>query len=120
MSESKRKEYLEKNANPTALAFASLNYATKSGLLADALQIGAGTIALTGNQQAQDLYSDISGGSRAGSRPFIGGTVAPALGTVNDAFSGKPDRMLKLLPGSNLIYLQPAVNAIGAATDNDR
>lgn len=102
MDEKQREEFLDRNLSPLALGRASMNYVSHLGLLPDVIDA---PLALAG----AGSYS------RAGRNDgFIGGTVAPSVGVVNDAVDvlteRNPHKAVKLLPGSSIPHFAWAIN----------
>lgn len=101
---SDREEFLDRELSPLAFGRSTMNYISSVGVLPDVLDIASG---LTGGH--------ITGG-RAGNQTFVGGQILPAAGVVNDVYKAAqerdPHRMVKLLPGSSIPYLQVGVNAL--------
>jgi len=100
-----REEFLDRELSPVALGRATMNYVSSVGLLPDVLDIGSSVVG-----------ADITGGRAGNTSPFVGGQIVPAAGVVNDVWRAAqtkdPHRMVKLLPGSNLPYLQGAINQL--------
>jgi transglycosylase-like protein with SLT domain len=100
-----RDAYLDQQLSPMMLGRQTMNYASAIGLLPDILDIGASAAG-----------ASVTGGRAGNSSPFIGGQVLPAAGVANDIWkviqTRDPHRAAKLVPGSNLPYLQAAVNQL--------
>lgn len=100
-----REEFLDRELSPVALGRATMNYVSSVGLLPDVLDIGSSVVG-----------ADITGGRAGNTSPLVGGQIVPAAGVVNDVWRAAqtkdPHRMVKLLPGSNLPYLQGAINQL--------
>lgn len=96
-----REEYLERQMHPAMLARAVLNYTSISGLAGDVLDAGA---MLTGAEAS---------GVRSGNSSPLG--AIPALGYVESGAKVLRDRdpreAIRMLPGGNLPFLTPVVNA---------
>lgn len=96
-----RQEYLETQLHPAMLARAVLNYTSISGLSGDILDAGASAAGYEGS------------GVRTGNGSVLGNI--PTLGYIESA--GKvfkqrdPKEAIRMLPGGNLPYLTPVVNA---------
>ena len=115
-----QEDYLNKNLSPMRLGRATLNYIGAVGILPDVFDI---TSAAFGYQPT---------GGRAGNEDLLGGQIAPAIGTLNKAYSGitgvlsLPANMyrgtanvprvahtaVQMLPGANLPFLHNAVNLL--------
>lgn len=110
MEEEKAKEYADQHLNPAAIGLATLNYASASGLASDILDVGFGAYSGMLGQEAPESVG-ARGQARGG---FVGGTIAPGVGLVNDLYTGtvggRYDRLP--LPGKSLPYMQPAINAL--------
>ena len=108
-----QQEYLDKQLTPYRITRATMNYVAASGLSGDLLD------AMTAITGAETQFGG-QGGSAA-SKSFIGNMVAPALGTVDDAWKAlqntkdgtDPSGLLKVLPGSKIPWIAPAINALG-------
>lgn len=108
-------EYLNKRLSFYNMARATMNYVAATGLAGDFLDAGQ---AISG----ADFEGNSRGGSGgAGAKRFIGNMVAPALGTADDVWKAvqntktgtDPTELIKVLPGSRLPYLMPAINMLG-------
>ncbi len=99
-----REKFLDRELSPLAFGRSTMNYISSVGVLPDVLDIASG---LTGGT--------ITGG-RAGNQSFVGGQILPVAGVANDIYqaaaSRDPHKVVKLLPGSNIPYLQVAVNQL--------
>lgn len=100
-----REEFLDRELSPLALGRATMNYTASVGLLPDVLDITSSALGMP-----------VTGARAGNTSPFIGGQVLPAAGVVNDVWRAiqtrDPHRIVKLLPGSNLPYLQGAINQL--------
>jgi hypothetical protein len=119
MSRSEREDYVKKNLTPAKLGMATLNYTSKSGLLSDFVDVGTSFAGGWGGDAGKDFANTVS--ARGASRgSLIGGMFGPAFGTIEDAWQGatgkNPHALMKLIPGSNLPYVQPFITA---ATSDD-
>jgi hypothetical protein len=98
-------EFIERETHPLRLARATMNYVAAAGLLPDLFDT-AGSL----------VGSEVTGGRAGNMSPFVGGQIVPSVGVINDAWkvavSRDPHQAAKLLPGSNLPYLQGAINAL--------
>jgi hypothetical protein len=107
--------YLEQRLSFYNLARATMNYVAATGLAGDFLDAGQ---AITG---ADFMGNERGNTGGAGAKRFIGNMVAPALGTADDLWKAvqntkkgtDPTELVKVLPGSRLPYLMPAINALG-------
>lgn len=101
-----KEKYLETQLHPAMLARAVLNYTSISGLAGDVLDAGA---SVAGYEAS---------GVRTGNGSVLGNI--PALGyvdsTVKAVIERDPKQVIRSLPGGNLPYLTPVVNA--AASGN--
>lgn len=107
----KEKEaYFAKMLTAQAIASATLNLISTSGLASDFLDA---TKAVTG-------LGTGSGGRAGQGSDLIGGTIAPSVGLVNDMYKGiqntkagtDPHQLAKTLPFSNLPGMTPAIDAL--------
>jgi hypothetical protein len=105
-------EYLEKHLSPEALARATMNYASVSGLLGDFLDIVGG---LSGGWAKQaGVAGDLVGGRQGPQSSSVTGAI-PALGLVDSlgrAATGNSTlyNALRSLPFSNLPMVIPIIN----------
>lgn len=103
---------MEKRLAPEMMIRATLNYVALAGLLGDFLDAAA-TVA------PEELGLGGMTGGRAGTdTEFVGNLVAPSLSLVDDAWKAlqnldDPEKLARILPGSRLPYVLPAVNALG-------
>jgi hypothetical protein len=106
-----QEEYIERRLTPELIARQTLNYVALSGLAGDFLDIGAAL--------APDEYGVKMTGGRAGTdTDFVGNLVAPSMSLVDDVWKGfqnldDPEKLARILPGSRIPYLLPAINALG-------
>jgi len=107
--------YLEQRLSFYNLARATMTSVAATGLAGDFLDAGQ---AITG---AEFMGNERGNTGGAGAKRFIGNMVAPALGTADDLWKAvqntkkgtDPIELVKVLPGSRLPYLMPAINALG-------
>lgn len=117
MSRSEREKYADKNLSVGALARATLNYASASGLTGDILDIGGGFASSFGGDGGEALVEAVGVRGTKGQSQLLGGVVAPGLGLVEDVWDGvhgDSAKLAKLFPGANLPYTQPIINAFAA------
>lgn len=105
-----RKEYLENNMNPMALARAVMNYSSVTGFTGDALELMGAIAGGWMDTEGQELL-----GVKNSQMATSVGRLVPALGSIDSALkavSGKSDlhTVIKQLPFSNLPYLLPLIN----------
>ena len=107
-----QEEYIAKRLAPEVMARQVLNYMAMSGLAGDFLDVAA--------TLAPDSWDAkrITGGRSGQDTEFVGNVVAPALSLVDDGWKAlqnldDPEKLAKLLPGSRLPYVLPAINALG-------
>jgi hypothetical protein len=111
MSSADRDEFLERRLAPEMIARQTMNYIAMSGLVGDFLDIGASV--------APEAWGLGMTGGRAGTdTKFVGNVVAPSLSLVDDVWKGlqnldDAEKIAKIMPGSRLPFLLPAVNALG-------
>lgn len=108
MGREDRDKYLEDNLHPAALIRATMNYASLSGLMGEALEVGSGVAAGWGSEEVKELTG-------ARQTTMSAGRIVPALGTIDGALKlaqGKSDtyNAIKQLPGSSIWYLLPVMN----------
>ncbi len=110
MSGENREEYLERQFNPMAFGRATMNYVSILGVLPDLLDA---PMALAGFEV---------GGRGATQSSFIGGSVAPAAGVINDAVSAAvshdPVKAAKLVPGASIPHLSWLVNGLAEVEES--
>lgn len=103
-----RDKYIKENMNPVALARATMNYSSLSGLMGDMMEVGSGVIAGWGDAGTKELL-----GARQQSSGV--GRIIPVAGSIDAAVkvaTGKANAYtaMKQLPFSSLWYLTPAIN----------
>jgi len=112
MDRAEREEFAEKRMSAMSIARASLNYASSAGLLGDAMDVSAGFANNVGWLDDEDAIAFTGGGQ---GRQTASGIV-PGLGMADDVLKGTVGgqfhKIPKLLPGSNLPFVQPLVTAI--------
>jgi hypothetical protein len=100
MSDSRAKEYRDKNLSVDMLARATLNYTTLGGSSGDIFDAGA---AMGGLEMS---------GVRSGNQSVLGNV--PALGYVTQTAAAFKDKdlsgIIKAMPMGNSVFLLPAVN----------
>lgn len=118
MDDAKREEYWEENANPLALARATINYASASGLLGDTTDVAAIMAYNYGGEPGKHFGGTLNPRGSSGDK-FVGGIIAPGVGLVNElaqgVLSANPKKIIKSLPGSNNPIIAPGVNALADA-----
>ena len=109
-----RDEYLAKQLSPYAMARATLNYSSLSGLLGDMLDAGAAGMGTVDSLLGTDLAPESAG------RTGRGGVtnIFPSLGMADDLvkYAKNPSdvgQLIRLLPGGRLPYMMPLVNSLG-------
>jgi hypothetical protein len=116
MNESDRQDYLARNGNPMAIAHSAINYVNAAGLSQDVFDAAAGMYATVGGQAGKDAYANLGlGSSSPKTANFVGGVIAPPIGYANDAWAaahGNTHKLMHILPGSNMMFVQPFINAI--------
>lgn len=115
MSRKEAEEYKDKNLNVLSLGRATLNYAGASGMVGEIIDAGAGFSAAFGGEPGKAFAKELGQSTRTGGKPFLGGTIAPSLGYVEDgnkAVHGDVEKLLKMLPGSNMIGVQNLLNYV--------
>jgi hypothetical protein len=110
MSEEEKKKYRNAQLSPEALVRSTLNYSSLSGFSGDIMELLAGLSGGWLGKEQQELL-----GPRGTKAPNVQGMI-PALGSVDQALrvvSGHADlnTALRQLPGSNLPYIIPIINA---------
>ena len=104
--------YIEERMNLAAIARQTLNYVALSGLAGDFFDAAAALA-------PEDLGLKAATGGRSGQdTEFVGNLVAPALSLVDDGWKAlqnldDPEKIARMLPGSRIPYLLPAINALG-------
>jgi hypothetical protein len=102
----------EEQASPMAIARATMNYIGMLGIMPDALDAVGGVSAGWADTMGADIPKLLrpTGGRTMGNSELLGDQFAPALGVVNDVaqgFAGRPGKLIRSVPGSNLPYIQP-------------
>jgi len=115
-----REEYIEDQLNPMLFGRAVLNYASLSGMASDMLDVGAALISMTEGVTGLESGLDMTG-VRGLSDGDIG-AIIPGAGYANSVLrgltSGDPAALLRTLPGGNVPFAVPLINAINAK-END-
>jgi hypothetical protein len=116
MSEDKRTEYLDAVLSPAAVARATTNYASASGYAGDIWDTGGGMFnSWFGDDELAKVIGIRTGGTRGAAHALI-----PGVGLIDDLVAGangNPNKLVKLLPGSNLPYLAPMFNVASEPYD---
>ena len=104
-------EYIEKRLAPEMVARQTLNYVAMAGLTGDVFDIAAAVL-------PESWGVNMTGGRAGTDTKFVGNVVAPSLSLADDVWKGlqnldDPEKLAKLLPGSRLPFLLPAINALG-------
>lgn len=111
MDDSKRQEYLDRNLDPIVMGRALMNYISVLGLLPDMLDA---PMALAGYQPGNKRGA-------SGTDDFVGGSIAPSIGVVNDAIQAAtahdPIKAAKLLPGASIPHFAWMMNLLEDATN---
>lgn len=115
-----REEYIEEQLNPLMFGRAIMNYASLSGLASDMLDVGSALVSMTEGVTGLESGLDMTG-VRGISDGDVG-AIVPGIGYANSTLraltSGNPENLLRSLPGGNIPWAVPLVNAINAK-DND-
>lgn len=123
MQSDKRGKYLEDNMSGLALTRAVMNYTSASGLSGDVLDLGAGFASSYGGDFGE-RFGESYGIRGKQSDKLVGGVIAPSAGLLNDAWAGvstgDPKKLVRSLPGSNLPYVAPFINAALAAAEEGK
>jgi hypothetical protein len=109
MTRTEREKYLKNNLTVKSMARATMNYASASGVAGDIYDVGEGVAGGWMGPQAADTYG-IRGQGKGGV-----GNLIPAMGVLDDAWQGShgnPHKLVGLVPGSSLPFIQPALNAV--------
>lgn len=124
MSEEDREAYAEKYLAPAAIAQATMTYASAAGFAGDIWDIGgSATTNIMGDAAPEWLSSTVNprGGARAQGK-LLGGVIAPSASVAENAFAlanGDWKKLKSLLPGANLPYVVPFINAAEEAVDGE-
>lgn len=120
LGRSDREEYIESQLNPLVFGRAILNYASLSGFASDMLDVGTTLVSMTEGMTGLESGLDMTG-VRGFSDGDLG-AIIPGVGYANSTLraltSGNPENLLRSLPGGNIPWAVPLVNAI-TAKDND-
>lgn len=115
-----REEYIEEQLNPLMFGRAIMNYASLSGFASDMLDVGSALVSMTEGVTGLESGLDMTG-VRGISDGDVG-DIVPGIGYANSTLraitSGNPENLLRSLPGGNIPWAVPLVNAI-TAKDND-
>jgi len=114
-------EYIEQQLALPVLARSLMNYSSLAGMSADVLDVGTGALGTIDNVFGTGLQPDAV---RVRGRDGTVGSAIPAIGYANDLFGVLKDptdlgRAVKQLPGGNLPYLVPPINALGSEDEKD-
>src|SRR5690554_1354195 len=111
-----RDEYIEQQLNPMMFARAIMNYSSLSGFASDMLDVGAATVGMAEGITGIDSGLDMTG-VRGISDGDIG-AIIPSLGYANSTLraitKGQPENLLRSMPGGNIPWAVPLINAISA------
>ncbi len=124
MSEEDREAYAEKYLAPAAIAQATMTYASAAGFAGDIWDIGgSATTNIMGDAAPDWLSATVNprGGARAQGK-LLGGVIAPSASVAENAFAlanGDWKKLKSLLPGANLPYVVPFINAAEEAVDGE-
>ena len=124
MSEEDREAYAEKYLAPAAIAQATMTYASAAGFAGDIWDIGgSATTNIMGDAAPEWLSGTVNprGGARSQGK-LLGGVIAPSASVAENAFAlanGDWKKLKTLLPGANLPYIVPMINAIEEAAAED-
>jgi hypothetical protein len=105
-----REAYIEERLQPANLARATLNYVAAAGMAGDFMDLISSML--------PESFGIAPTGGRAGvETAFVGNYIAPSLSLVDDAwkYAQSPlemDDLSKVLPGRNLPFLVPFMNAL--------
>ncbi|ALF01678.1 internal virion protein [Caulobacter phage Percy] len=125
MSRSKREEYIEDKMKWEAVARNVMNYGSSFGLTGDIIDVGATYATSFRDSPAAEFAGRMGTGGKYGGGSLLGNTVAPGLGVIEDVWQGSHQladrtdgtagagwrKLAKVLPGSNLPFVQPMFNA---------
>lgn len=123
MNEADREAYAEKYLAPAAIAQATMTYASAAGFAGDIWDIGgSATTNIMGDAAPEWLQGTVNprGGARSQGK-LLGGVMAPSASVAEDAFAlanGDWKKLKSLLPGANLPYLVPFINAMEAQEED--
>lgn len=124
MEEADREEYAAKYLAPAAIAQATMTYASAAGFAGDIWDIGgSATTNIMGDAAPEWLQGTVNprGGARSQGK-LLGGVMAPSASVAEDAFAlanGDWKKLKSLMPGANLPYVVPLINAMESAVEED-
>lgn len=124
MNEQDREEYADKYLSPFAIAQATMTYASAAGFAGDIWDIGGSAATnIMGDAAPEWVQGTVNprGGAR-GQGKLLGGVVAPSASIAEDAYglvNGDISRLKALMPGANLPYVVPLLNAIESAAEDE-
>lgn len=124
MSEEDQKTYADKYLAPMAIAQATMTYASAAGFAGDIWDIGGSAATnIMGDAAPEWLQGTINprGGARSQGK-LLGGVVAPSASIAEDAYAlanGDISRIKTLMPGANLPYVVPLLNALESMDDDE-
>lgn len=116
MSDAEQKEYADRYLTTGAMVRATMNYASKGGMLSDIIDVGSGFASSFGGDTGEAIALQAGG---RGSEYRVGGAgqIVPGIGLLEDINKGAHGdwkKLGKVMPGSNLPGVQQIVNGITA------
>lgn len=116
MSDAEQKEYAERYLTTGAMVRATMNYASKGGMLSDIIDVGSGFASTFGGDTGEAIALQ-AGGRGADYRTSGAGQIVPGIGLledINKGVHGDWEKLGKVLPGSNLPGVQQIINGVTA------
>jgi len=111
MSRAKRDEFLEERTNALALARATMQYTSVSGLAPDALDLMS-----TFGSKVGVIPKDTADTMGIAGRPVATSGLIPVLGMTDKVYKGTVgadfDKLRQVLPGANLPFVTPIINGL--------
>lgn len=122
LSDQERQEFLDRKLTPEQIGIAGMQYASTFGLAADMIDVSGGVVSSLGVNTG--LLPEDGGGryGQYGSGRLLGGTIAPSAGLAEDLWKGAHGDWRKLgksLPGANVPYMVPLINALESELEED-
>lgn len=116
MSDEEQKEYADRYLTTGAMVRATMNYASKGGMLSDIIDVGSGFASSFGGDTGEAIALQ-AGGRGAEYRVGGAGQIVPGIGLledINKGVHGDWKKLGKIMPGSNLPGVQQIINGVTA------
>ena len=121
LPEEQREQAIADAMSPLAIGRSTMNYISATGFLGDVLEVGTGVAGgwyeYATDTGSPDWVRQLAGGQLGSRKEIVGGSLAPALGVINDfaqGVSGRPENLADVLPGGRLPYVIPLLKGAAA------